>query len=174
MANNYIKMLTDYNTTHFSCNNCPAKLVNYGQEYICKGIGNINSNTMIIYPTYISINRNKFNELTDIICNAYFNKYGISALEHIYITPVIKCYIKETPYDITGAILEKCAIKTISEYINHGYPNKIICLGDSKDIAMLFPKQASIIYKIPCKYLIFSKNDNTHKNAFISELINIL
>ena len=174
MANDYIKMLTEYNTTHFSCNDCPAKLVNDGEEYICKGIGNINSNTMIIYPTYVSINRNKFNELTDIICDAYFNKYGISALESIYITPIIKCYIKKTSYDITGAILEKCAIKTISEYINHGCPSKIICLGDSKDIEMLFPRQVPSIYKIPCKYLIFSKNDDTYKNMFIDELMKIL
>lgn len=167
-------MLTGYDITHFSCNDCPAKLVNDGQKYICKGIGNINSNAMIIYPTYVSVNKNKFNELTDIICDAYFAKYGINALEHIYITPVIKCYIKQTPYDITGAILEKCAIKTISEYINHGCPNKIICLGDSKDIVMLFPKKVGIIHKIPCRYAIFSKNDDTYKNMFIDELMKIL
>lgn len=174
MANDYIKMLTEYNTTHFSCNDCPAKLVNNGQEYICKGIGNINSNTMIIYPTYVSVNKNKFNELTDIICDNYFDKYGISALENIYITPVIKCYIKKTPYDITGAILEKCAIKTISEYINHGCPSKIICLGDSKDIAMLFPKKVNAIYEIPCRYTIFDKNNIISRNMFILELMKIL
>lgn len=171
MENKYIKLISKYNTDHFSCKDCPAKLVNGDNNYIYIGIGNPYSNIVIIYPYYISIDVKKFNKLTDIICEAYHNKYNINPLQSIYITPVIKCFIKDIKYNIKDILLKKCGIKTISEIINHNSCNKIIFLGDSNEIEMLLPYKINT-YHIKCPYMVLE--DTEHKEKFINELLLII
>ena len=164
----YKKYIGEFNTSHFSCNNCPAKLFNNDKPFdnIEEGIGNINSSIMIVYPTYVSVNPKIFDKLTDIINDRYKEKYNIEALDVVYITPVIKCFCNNANYNIKDTILNKCAIKTISEYVRHNCHKKIIFLGDSKEIEMYLPNNISIIEHIPCPYDIFI--DEAQKNIFLN------
>ena len=168
----YIKHIGEFNTNHFTCKDCPAKLFNDDKPFdnIEEGIGNINSSIMIVYPTYVSVNPKLFDELTDIINNKYKETYHIGALLQLYITPVIKCYCPNANYNIKDTILSKCAIKTISEYIRHNCHTKIIFLGDSNEIEIYLPNNISIIEYIPCPCDIF--NNEAQKEQFLNILFN--
>lgn len=164
----YLRYITNYNITHYSCDNCPAKLFQEIEDKpITSGIGNICSNTIIIYPTYVSINSKLFDRLTDIIRNRYKEKYDTDLLNCIYITPVIKCYCNNANYNIKNAILNKCAIKTLSEIVDHNNHTKIIYLGDAKDIDIIIPNN---LYKIrlDCPFPIFNLEEE--QEEFLTEL----
>lgn len=168
----YTKYMTDYTTNHFSCNNCPAKLYNNGENCIRGGIGYNCSDIMIVYPTYVSINEKLFNKLTNIIYEAYKEKYSIDVLDRIYITPSIKCFCKGLRKDATSVILEKCAVKTISELSRNSYTKTIIFLGDSYDITLLIDNIKILYVNINCPFAIF--NDDKAKDKFINQLMNFL
>ena len=156
-----------YTIDHFTCDDCPAKLFNNGDKIIYKGIGNINSRTMIILPYYISINKKKFTEIIDIIVEEYKKRYRRDLFESNYITPVIKCFCDNVQYDIKNTVFSKCAIKTISELSIHKYHSVIIFLGDSSEIDIMIPNNLHKI-NINCPFTIF--DNDADKQIFLDEL----
>lgn len=166
---NYIKTLTEFTTEHCSCHNCPAKLFNEKEDYICSGIGNRGSICCIILPTYISTNIKLFNEIINLINEAYKEKYNIGLLETVYITPSIKCFVDGCSYKVSHTMLEKCAVKTQSEFYNNNF-TKIIFLGDSKDLLMYL--NVPSYHHLGCPYNIFV--DDNEKNTFLKLLFKVL
>lgn len=169
MADRYKRYESVYTISHYSCNDCPVKLFTK-DTVIHGGIGNPMSNTMIVYPMYISSSEHRFAELTDIICQAYKNKYNINPLESIYITPVIKCRYKTSRLLNHNQIIEKCAIKTISEFVNYDGFKKVIFIGDSINISLSFPIKIPYPIHIKCPYKLLD-GDNDERKQFINELI---
>lgn len=168
----YSKMITDYTINHFTCMDCPAKLFQDNpNKPINKGIGNINSNTIILLPTYISINEKIFNSFIELIDEEYKKKYNVSILQNIYITPIIKCFYGNNKYDMRDTVLAKCTCKTISEVVQHNSHYKYIYLGDSKDIRMFMPINV-MIYEIACPCCIFI--DELCKIELLNKLFSIL
>lgn len=164
----YLKCITEYNISHCSCNNCPAKLFYDNEDKpINEGLGFINSDTIIVLPTYISTDEDKFCQTIDIIKEAYKKKYDLDALNYIYITPSIKCYYKSIAYNITDAVLEKCAIKTISEIARHNH-KKIIFIGNSRSIEMYLPTNNFIINYVSAPYHLL--DDDIDKETFINSI----
>lgn len=171
--NKYIKMISEYNINHFTCNDCPAKLFYSEDKPINIGVGNPNSNTMIILPIYISVNELLFNKIIDIINEAYKTKYSVSVCFNIYITPVIKCFCDKLKYDINNVLLNKCAIKTKSE-IARFKPTKIIYLGDSKDIDIILEDYNCCKKCINCPCTIFNNYYPKIKEKFINALLTVI
>lgn len=168
MEDKYKRYESAYTINHYSCNNCPVKLFTK-DKIIHGGIGNPMSNTMIVYPTYISVSEHRFNELTNIICQAYRDKYSVNPLESIYITPVIKCRYKTSRLIDNSLIIEKCAVKTISEFVNYNGFKKVIFIGDSINITLSFPVKIQYPIHIKCPYKILN-GMNDERKEFINEL----
>lgn len=168
----YIKQNSSYTTDHCSCNNCIAKMfLNNVEDIIKAGIGATITDTVIVYPTYISVNNKLFDEFTDIIVTEFKNKRSSDILERYYITPCIKCFIPNSSYNINKDVLNKCIIKTISEIANKRYIKNVILLGDSIDLKMYINDNINI-YSVYTPYDLF-KNDN-RKKMFLDELFKII
>lgn len=162
-------MVSNYNTNHFSCHNCPAKLFNDGVQEIYTGVGNPNSICCIILPTYISTNEILFNEFIHLVNDEYKKRYDIQLVETVYVTPSIKCYCKNANYNVAYTMLEKCAIKTQSEIYNNKF-SKFIFLGDAKDLLMYL--NVTNYYEVGCPYNLFiNEND---RETFLKLLFKVL
>lgn len=106
------------------CSECPLKIYANDKDTIIFGTGNINSNTIMILPSYdVKANIN-YNTILKIVQDSYKNIKGTNLLEDCYVTRSIKC-LDKTDFNLEDSAINYCLNNLIYEIFRIN-PNKII------------------------------------------------
>lgn len=155
------------------CSDCPLKIYAKPNETITYGVGNINSNVMIVLPTY-DINADKdYNTILKILIDTYKEHTGKNLLEDAYITRIVKCY-KNSPYNLIESAIDNCIIHVSYEILK--FKGKyVIYTGNTFEAINdyhiankidIYDKFQLTMYSPAVMYY----NNNTNKENFIKQL----
>jgi hypothetical protein len=107
-----------------TCSECPLKIYADDKDTIIFGTGNINSNTIMILPSYDVKAGINYNTILKIVQDSYKNIKGTNLLEDCYVTRSIKC-LDKTDFNLEDSAINYCLNNLIYE-IYRINPNKII------------------------------------------------
>lgn len=107
-----------------TCSECPLKIYANDKDTIIFGTGNINSNTIMILPSYDVKADINYNTILKIVQDSYKNIKGTNLLEDCYVTRSIKC-LDKTDFNLEDSAINYCLNNLIYE-ISRINPNKII------------------------------------------------
>ena len=155
------------------CQDCPLKIYSKPNETITYGVGNINSNVMIVLPTY-DVNADKdYNTILKLLIDSYKKYIGKNLLEDVYITRIVKCY-KNSPYNLINGAINSCLIHVSYEILKHKGKYVVYSGGTFEDInnyhtnhnINIYNKTHLTMYSPAVMYY----DNETIKNNFIEQL----
>lgn len=108
------------------CSQCPLKLYAKDDEKIMLGVGNINTNTIIVLPSYDIKAGIGYTTLLQILQDAYREIKGTDVFEECYVTRSIKCFNK-TDFNLEKDAIKSCIVNLFYE-CSRLTPTKVIIL----------------------------------------------
>lgn len=106
------------------CSKCPLKLYAKKNDTIIFGTGNINTDTIMILPSYDVKAKIGYNTILNIVRKVYNHIKGIELLEDYYVTRSVKC-VNKTDFNLEKDAVKSC-IHTILYEIGCIKPKKVI------------------------------------------------
>lgn len=156
------------------CKHCPLRIYAGKNETITYGVGNINSNVIIVLPTYDVKADKDYNTILKLLLDTYKEYIGRDLLEDAYITRIVKCY-KNSPYNLIEQAIPSCIFHTSYEIIKH-QGKYVVFMGNTKIHIDLYHAEHNIplYHKIAITAyspaVMYYDNRPTIKDAFIKQL----
>lgn len=132
----------------FGCNNCPEKLYAKDGDKIQYGIGNIYTDTMFVLPNYDINIKTNYDNILELLINAYKELRGKDILEEVYISRILKCF-HHSSYNLENKAIDCCITHLFNEMYKHK-GNNIILFGNTYDILCKYKADFDLIlnYKV--------------------------
>lgn len=156
------------------CEHCPLRIYAKENETITYGVGNINSNVIIVLPTYDANADKDYNTILKLLLDTYKEHIGKNLLEDAYITRIVKCY-KNSPYNLIDSAIHYCIYHTSYEIMRIN-ARHVIFAGDTiKKYIDAFHSSNNISTFGKISYTMYSPavmfyDNETIKNNFIEQL----
>ena len=156
------------------CEHCPLRIYAKENETITYGVGNINSNIIIVLPTYDANADKDYNTILKLLLDTYKEHIGRNLLEDAYITRIVKCY-KNSPYNLIDSAIPYCIHHVSYEIIKH-QGKYVVFMGGTKTHIDLYHAKHNIHLYHKCAVTTYSPavmyydNRPTIKDNFIKQL----
>lgn len=156
------------------CEHCPLRIYAKENETITYGVGNINSNVIIVLPTYDANADKDYNTILKLLLDTYKEHIGKNLLEDAYITRIVKCY-KNSPYNLIDSAIHYCIFHTSYEIMRINAKHVIFAGDTVKKYIDAFHSSNNISTFGKISYTMYSPavmfyDNETIKNNFIEQL----
>lgn len=156
------------------CEHCPLRIYAKENETITYGVGNINSNIIIVLPTYDANADKDYNTILKLLLDTYKEHIGRNLLEDAYITRIVKCY-KNSPYNLINSAIHYCIYHTSYEIFRINAKHVIFAGDTVKKYIDAFHSSNNISTFGKTSYTMYSPavmfyDNETIKNNFIEQL----
>lgn len=112
------------------CNKCKSRMFCENPYRINLGYGNVNSNTIVIFDTFVNEKNYNFNKLLRAFEDKYKEILNRNALEDLYITKLVKCN-NITSYDFYNPSIVYCKNYLLFLELNKYNFKNIVFVGET-------------------------------------------
>ena len=151
------------------CSKCPLKLYAKKNDTIVFGTGNINTDTIMILPSYDVKAKIEYNTILNIIRKVYNHIKGTELLEDCYVTRSIKC-LNKTDFNLEKDAIKHCITNLFYE-ISRINPKKLIIFDKHLyDFGLYRCNQGKFIVKTCVSPAVMYYDNQNLKDVFIKQL----
>lgn len=151
------------------CSKCPLKLYAKKNDTIVFGTGNINTDTIMILPSYDVKAKIGYNTILNIIRKVYNHIKGTELLEDCYVTRSIKC-LNKTDFNLEKDAIKHCITNLFYE-ISRINPKKLIIFDKHLyDFGLYRCNQGKFIVKTCVSPAVMYYDNQNLKDVFIKQL----
>lgn len=155
------------------CSKCPLKLYAKKNDTIVFGTGNINTNTIMILPSYDVKAKIGYNTILNIIRKVYQHIKGTELLEDYYVTRSVKC-VNKTDFNLEKDAIKHCITNLFYE-ISRINPKKLIIFDKHLyDFGLYRCNQGKFIVKTCVSPAVMYYDNQKLKDIFVKQLTEAL
>lgn len=155
------------------CSKCPLKLYAKKNDTIVFGTGNINTDTIMILPSYDVKAKIGYNTILNIIRKVYNHIKGTELLEDYYVTRSVKC-VNKTDFNLEKDAIKHCITNLFYE-ISRINPKKLIIFDKHLyDFGLYRCNQGKFIVKTCVSPAVMYYDNQNLKDIFVQQLTEAL
>lgn len=155
------------------CSKCPLKLYAKKNDTIVFGTGNINTDTIMILPSYDVKAKIGYNTILNIVRKVYQHIKGTELLEDYYVTRSVKC-VNKTDFNLEKDAIKHCITNLFYE-ISRINPKKLIIFDKHLyDFGLYRCNQGKFIVKTCVSPAVMYYDNQNLKDIFIKQLTEAL